>query len=49
MYVSYNIWAAPCVKGVFEHAQNVQIQILMHMRKMSSGPLLSIYLFCSIQ
>ena len=29
-------------KRVFEHAQNVQIHIILHMRKVSSGHLLSI-------
>ena len=36
-------------KSAFEHAQNAQIQIILHMRKASSGPLLSISTFCSIQ
>ena len=34
-------------KWAFEHAQNVQIRIIL--RKVSSGPLLSIYTFYSIQ
>ena len=29
-------------KSVFGHAQNVQIQIILHMRKVSFVPLLSI-------
>ena len=36
-------------KSVFKHAQNTQIQIILRMRKVSSGPLLSIYTFNSIQ
>ena len=36
-------------KNVFKHIQNVQIQIILHMCKVSSGPLLSIHTFCSIQ
>ena len=34
-------------KGFFE--QNVLIQIILRMRKVSSRPLLSIHSFCSIQ
>ena len=34
-------WAASSEKSAFEHAQNVRIHIL-HMRKVSSGHLLSI-------
>ena len=36
-------------KSAFEHGQNVQIQIILHMCKVSSEPLLSIHTFCSIQ
>ena len=36
-------------KSDFEHAQNVQIQIILHMSKISTRPLLSIHTFCSIQ
>ena len=36
-------------KSVFEHVQNAQIQIILHMHKVSSGPLLYIHAFCSIQ
>ena len=36
-------------KSAFEHAQNVRIHINMHMRKLSSGHLLSIETFYSIQ
>ena len=36
-------------KSAFEHAQNVHIQIIPHMHKLSSGPLLSIDTFCNIQ
>ena len=36
-------------KSAFEHTQNAQIQIILSMHKVSSGPLLSIYTFCSIQ
>ena len=32
-----------------EHAQNAQIQIILRMHKVSSGPLLSIQTFCNIQ
>ena len=35
--------------GAFKHEQNVLIQICMLMRKVSSGPLLSIHTFCSSQ
>ena len=37
-------------KGVFafEHAQNALFQIILHMRKVHPGPLLSIYTSCSI-
>ena len=36
-------------KSAFEHAQNAQIHIILHMRKVSSGHLLSIEIFCSIK
>ena len=36
-------------KSTFEHAQNAQIQIILRMRKVSAGPVLSIRTFCSIQ
>ena len=36
-------------KVVFEHAQNVRIHIILCMHKVSSGPLLSIDTFYSIQ
>ena len=36
-------------KSAFEHAQNVQIHIILRMRKVSFGRLLSIHTFCSIQ
>ena len=36
-------------KCTFEHAQNAQIQIILRMRKVSSGPLLSIHTLGSIQ
>ena len=36
-------------KSAFEHVQNVQIQIILHMRKISTGRLLSIQAFFSIQ
>ena len=35
--------------SAFEHAHNAHSQIILRMRKVSSGPLLSIRLFCSIQ
>ena len=35
--------------SVYEHAQNIQIQINLHMRKVSSGHLLSVETFNSIQ
>ena len=35
-------------KSVFELAQNAQIQIILRMRKVSSGSLLSIHAFCII-
>ena len=35
-------------KKGFEHVQNAQIQIILCMCKVSSGPLLSIHTFCSI-
>ena len=44
----YYISASPS-KCTFEHAQNVQIHIILHMRKVSSGRLLSIDTLCSIQ
>ena len=34
---------------LFKHAKNVRIHIILHMRKVSSGPLLSSHTFCSIQ
>ena len=42
------ILAPSCKKKAFEHAHNAQTQITLRMRKVSSGPLLSIYTFCSI-
>ena len=36
-------------KKVPSNAQNAQIHIITRMRKVSSGPLLSIYIFCSIR
>ena len=33
-------------KGTFEYAQSAQIQVILRMCKVSSGPLLSIYNFC---
>ena len=36
-------------KGPFKHVQNAQIQIILRMPQVSSGPLLSIHTFCSIQ
>ena len=40
-----------CVKrkGVFKHARNSKIQIILRMRNVSSGHLLSFHTFCSIQ
>ena len=35
--------------SAFEHAQNAQIEFFLRMCKVSSGPLLSSYTFCSIQ
>ena len=35
--------------SAFIHEHNTLIQIILHMRKMSSGSLLSIHTFCSIQ
>ena len=35
-------------KSAFEHAQNVRIHIILHMRRVSSGQLLSIETFYSI-
>ena len=31
-------------KSVFEHAQNLQIQIILRMRKVSSGPFFNLYI-----
>ena len=36
-------------KRAFEHAQYVQIQIILHMHKVSPGPLPLIHTFCSFQ
>ena len=36
-------------KSAFQRAQDSQIQIVLHIRKVSLRPLLSIYTFCSIQ
>ena len=36
-------------KIAFKQAQNKQIQIILHMPKVPSRPLLSIHTFCSIQ
>ena len=43
--------AASSEKNAFEQAQDAQIQIFLHMCKVSSGPLLSIHTrtFCNIQ
>ena len=35
-------------KSTLEHAQNVRIHIILRIRKVSSGSLLSIDTFCSI-
>ena len=35
--------------SAFEYAQNAQIQIALHMRKVLSGPKLSMYTYCYIQ
>ena len=37
------------VKTVFQHAQKVKIQIILHKHKVSSEPLLSIHTLYSIQ
>ena len=39
---SYHIWAATSEKNAFKYAQNVRIQVILRMCKVSSGPLLSI-------
>ena len=36
-------------KSALEHARNAQIQNILCMHKVSSGPLLSIHTFCCIQ
>ena len=36
-------------KSAFEHVQNMQIQIILHMHTVLSGHLLFIHTFCSIQ
>ena len=36
-------------KSAFEHVQNVQIQIILHMHRVLSGPMLSIHTFRSAQ
>ena len=36
-------------KSVFEHAKNIRRHVILHMRKVSSGHLLSIETFYSIQ
>ena len=36
-------------KSVFKHVQNAQIQILLHIHKVSYGALLSIHTLFSIQ
>ena len=38
----FNIWAASNETNDFEHAQNMWIRIILHMRKVSYGHLLSI-------
>ena len=43
-YMDYIKW-----KSAFEHVQNAKIQIILHMRKVSSEPLLSIHTFCTSQ
>ena len=50
LYYLYNVIWAVSVKGVQAHeqAQNVQILIIQHMCKVSSGPLLSIHTVYSI-
>ena len=35
-------------KRAFEHVQYAQVRIILLMRKVSSGPLLSIHIFCNI-
>ena len=36
-------------KSALEHVQNAQIQLILHMHKVSSGPVLSVHTFCSIK
>ena len=36
-------------KSVFKHMQNAHVQIILRMRKVSSGPFLSFHTFCCIQ
>ena len=35
--------------SAFEYMQNVQIQVILHMHKVSPAPLLTIHIFCSIK
>ena len=42
-------WAASSEKSASKYVQKVRIHIILHMRKVSSGPLLSIHTLCSIQ
>ena len=42
-------WAASSQKMPLNMPKNAQIQIILHMCKVSSGPLISIRTFCSIQ
>ena len=44
LYMGYINW-----KSAFELVQKAHIQIILHMPKVWSGPLLSIHTFCSIQ
>ena len=43
------LWAATSENKCFEHVHNAQIQIIVRMRKLSYGSLLSIQTLCSIQ
>ena len=48
-FIWYDLYARVKRKRAFKHAQNVRIHITLHMRKVSSGHLLSIETFCSSQ
>ena len=37
------------LNSAFEHVHNAQIHIILHVRKVSSGPLPSVHIFFSIQ